>query len=393
VSEVVSSLQAIADGYESDQAVAQAQAAGPAAMGSDRAESRPQASAVPGVVASAAEALFGGRRVWVTLSVATVALIGAAILVVASLRDGDRQAVRQRNSVTGADEKPPARPEGPDWTPAGPDWSIPEGAELITIEALGGEVHYCDQITRRVDTTTGQTIEVNFRLIPDRSAPFYMMENKVWNDLFHAFTEEQPALLENTDWQRGAIANGQFLGVEGDYNGRLPVVGVQVEDAHDFASWLGGHLPTMEQWDKAAGLYGNPIRTEGRTDGGPFQVPDDGPPRVAVDREIEGPEAVDEMQTDDIGPFGCRQMAGNGLEFTRSLFSGRTVPVDAPENDHVHLRGRSYDDLEPLLYEDFEKPGSFGTQGYDVSDPHIGFRVVLEIPNPTPANNTAGESR
>jgi hypothetical protein len=337
-------------------------------------------------VATAGRALITGPRIWITLAVATLGLIGVAIVVAAVLRDGDERSVRARSPSSDAAATAGADRSHPDWTPAGPDWSIPEGAQLIAIGALGGEVRYYDQITRLVNTPMGQTIQVNFRLIPDRSEPFYMMENKVWNDLFRVFANERPELLENTDWQRGAVANGQFLGVEGDYNGRLPVVGVQLDDAYDFASWLGGHLPTMEQWDKAAGLYGNPIGTDSLTEGGPYQVPDGRVARVAVDREIEGPEAVDELQTDDIGPFGCRQMAGNGLEFTRSLFSGRTVPVNDPENDHVHLRGRSYDDLEPLLYGDFQKPGSFGTQGYDISDPHISFRVVLEIPNPGPAN-------
>lgn len=267
-----------------------------------------------------------------------------------------------------------------DWLPPGPDWVVPEDPRIVTISALGGSVSYYDRITRLVHDSRGNELRADFCLIPDSTAPFYLMENKVWNDLFRLFAEEQAELPRDSSWERGAVASGRYLGTEGERYGWLPVVGVQVHDAHEFAVWFGGQLPTIEQWDKAAGLYGNPIGIEARTNGGPFRSPTGRSLRVAVDREMEGPEPVHEPGTDDVGPFGCRQMAGNGLEFTRNLFSGRLLPVDPADNDHVHLRGRSYDDPEPLMYEDFARPGSFGTQGCDVSDPHISFRVALEIP-------------
>jgi len=330
------------------------------------------------------------RRRWALLcGVAAAGLLVAAVGLIAWLASangnhvpaGPPEAAAEAVRIAGEEQGSVAKARQADWLPPEPDWSIPEGAELVGIEVLGGRVHYYDRIVRLAREPRGETLAVHFRLIPDGKEPFYLMENKVWNRLFRVFAEERPELLASSDWQRGAVANGQFLGIEGDRNGRLPVVGVPVEDAHRFAAWLGGRLPTMGQWDKAAGLYGKPVGTTRKTNGGSFRQPGDGPPRVAIDREIEGPEPVDETETDDVGPFGCRQMAGNGLEFTRNLFSGRTVPVDDPQNDHVHLRGRSYDDVAPLRYQDFDDPGSFGTQGYGVSDPHIGFRVVVEIPS------------
>ena len=43
-----------------------------------------------------------------------------------------------------------------DWSPTGNEWSTPDGAHLVGIEALGGQVYYYDRIIRLV--VSGKTI-------------------------------------------------------------------------------------------------------------------------------------------------------------------------------------------------------------------------------------------
>jgi formylglycine-generating enzyme required for sulfatase activity len=78
---------------------------------------------------------------------------------------------------------------------------------------------------------------------------------------------------------------------------------------------------------------------------------------------------------DDESPFGCRDMAGNGKEWTRDLSADdRTVPLTNPQGENVRLRGQSYQVAEPAQY----KSLAAGVWPYGDTAPDIGFRVVLE---------------
>ena len=65
----------------------------------------------------------------------------------------------------------------------------------------------------------------------------------------------------DTDWRKGGLSYKfnpnpdmePFYGVQGPEKGRLPVFRVTVTEAHCFAEWLGGRLPKVRQWRKAAG--------------------------------------------------------------------------------------------------------------------------------------------
>ena len=91
----------------------------------------------------------------------------------------------------------------------------------------------------------------------------------------------------------------------------------------------------------------------------------------------------------DISFFGCRDMAGNGREWTRDLYilgagGEREVPLDRETNnqkDRVILRGRSYVEEKPLKFTD----AGMGTElpdtlGYKETRFDVGFRAVIEIP-------------
>src|SRR5262249_33297617 len=150
-------------------------------------------------------------------------------------------------------------------------------------------------------------------------ATFYMMENKVTNQLFHeamkdaAFNDllkregaKAPGLIKHEWRDKGAVryepkAKGDSVEVAiGSDNGRLPVMRVTVVEAHCFAAWLGGFLPTVQQWDKAAGRF-----EEDRGEG-PFIEPWDAKdPQIAVGRAREGPMEAGQAAKDR-SLFGCR---------------------------------------------------------------------------------------
>src|SRR5207253_11468511 len=104
-----------------------------------------------------------------------------------------------------------------------------------------------------------------------------------------------------------------------------PVMNVMVEDADRFARWLGGRLPTTEQWDTASGIF----RSE--PGNGPYQDPWEG--KVGVNRKRkEGPLANRQGTSDRVEipeyQTWIYDMAGNGLEWTRNLYKdNETVPV------------------------------------------------------------------
>jgi hypothetical protein len=161
----------------------------------------------------------------------------------------------------------------------------------------------------------------------------------------------------------------------------MPVRDVTVEEAHAFAEWLGGRLPTLVQSDKAAGRY-HPLRGEGPYKG---EWKSKGTLRVAVDREQ--PLPVGES-ADDENLYGCRDMAGNGLEWTRNVRTPggeRLVPlskVGGPLDAAVYLRGWRFTQERPLTFEDLEEDlkvnPNLPAWSYQRTDPEISFRVVLE---------------
>jgi formylglycine-generating enzyme required for sulfatase activity len=231
---------------------------------------------------------------------------------------------------------------------------------------------------------------IPFLLIPmqDRvkdPRSFYIMKNKVSNKLFAAFmkSKEAPGLLEREsknkpwvlreEWQKGGRADDKDLGVVGKDD--LPALRVTVVEAYCFASWLGGDLPSRQEWEKAAGQFEKNPRP------GPFVPPwnPEDKNQIAVNRQADGPMPVGRA-TKDISPFGCRDMSGNGLEWTRTFkLRGGRVPLDNPQKDDlVVLVARSYEHQKPLTFEDLERRPE--TEKYQNASEEIGFRVVLERP-------------
>jgi hypothetical protein len=222
---------------------------------------------------------------------------------------------------------------------------------------------------RRIACVLGDDLRVVFVLVPQgqRNEPetFYMMEDKVWVGLFRRFADANPGLVDpRRGWDKGG-------------DPRLPALGVGVEEAYHFARWLGGNLPTKQQWDKAAGFY-----EKGRGKG-PFLAPTN----IAVGRP--GPAPVGDS-VDDRSLFDCRDMAGNGFEWTGSWAlsdaKGRLVPLTRKPlpTDRVEGRGKGYDEPGPLLFEEIERDET-KVFPYGQTRPNLGFRVAVELePEPAP---------
>jgi hypothetical protein len=261
---------------------------------------------------------------------------------------------------------------------------LPQGfekdGERTIADARG--VSWYQRIARVLDDDT----RIGFVLIPQSSKErrdrkqdtFYMMENKVSLALFRKFAQQYPERIGkerkwDPDLGTGPDKKGAKKKEKADP--RLPVFDVTVSEAHAFATvWMKGNLPTVEQWDKAAGRFEVP-RGEGPYQGKWSPARKD----IAVKRPRAMP--VGTAEGDRSEPFGCRDMAGNGFEWTRTLAFGKGfVPIrDAKPGDdnNVLLRGRSFTDEAPLRYEDLEG-GETDSWPYLRTRDSLGFRVVIE---------------
>lgn len=250
---------------------------------------------------------------------------------------------------------------------ANPPW-VPEG---FTADVGSGQVQVNGKNCSRRIICTRHGLAVPCVLVPESSPDdpesFYMMEQKVSNELFSRFAQEMPDAVKNSDWQSGGLKAGKNVSVT---NGRLPVLRVTFDEAWKFAVWMGGRLPTMAQWDKAAGRF------ESKRGEGPFRP---GAGRIAVGRAQEGPAEVG-ASPGDVSPFGCHDMAGNGREFTRSS-TDASIVLPLKKRDEVVtviLRGRNYAQPNPLTYAEMEDPNAGEAQLYFEADPFTGFRVIFD---------------
>lgn len=259
---------------------------------------------------------------------------------------------------------------------------VPDGyrpADGAVPVADGNRTLY-DRIEREL---RGKT-EVEFVLIkpnkPTDPPAFYIMRDKVNNHVYGLFAKAKPAEAGEL-WKQGPAPsnNPNAIGYGAATFPMYPVVRVSVDEANRFAHWLGGQLPTARQWDKAAGRFDDAV--------GPFQ-------------DAELPDAAygtgqAELLAGNRSPiaesiFKCRDMAGNGYEWTRSTNDDESVPVpfDQPDwNQRVSLRGETYLNKERYV---FAKKPPAGDSEYRTADPgpaqrpgaqpDVSFRVVLDLP-------------
>ena len=139
---------------------------------------------------------------------------------------------------------------------------------------------------------------------------------------------------ENIQWNKFydvARSGGKYNGAPVDLD--CPAVFVDWFDAYAYARWRGHHLPTEQQWEKAARgtdgrmfPWGNDERAISKVNTSADYHPDDG----AIKGDTDGFNRwspVDAM-TGDKSPYGVMDMAGNVSEWTAT--TARRGPLVYP---------------------------------------------------------------
>jgi formylglycine-generating enzyme required for sulfatase activity len=255
-----------------------------------------------------------------------------------------------------------------------------EGSETTQI---GDDKYY-----NRIVVTRGGC-EAIFCLVNDPPA-FYIMRDKVTNKQFRAALKDadfetllrkyKEAAQKDDDtvevvrreWDKGGQkgAGRTLVDVGWEKHDDFPVFRVTPTEAACFAIWLGGALPSTEEWDRADG-FSKQRSSKSKFTG---KLP---PIGFAVNRTADGPMPVG-AAFEDVNKIGVRDMNGNGKEWTRTLESGdpRTVPIETPPfSGDVLLRGVRYTSMVGSIKEIVSDRGSLGYGA--VADPEIGFRVML----------------
>lgn len=135
-----------------------------------------------------------------------------------------------------------------------------------------------------------------------------------------------------------------------------PVTGITWNQAVQYAAWIGGHLPSDAQWEKAC------RGTDGRTYPWGDNPPEEG--LVNLDADFEGTTTVGSFPA-GASPYGAMDMVGNVQEWTETPYYDRSHVLRV-------VRGGKWMDFEngtPCAVSWSRSP--------DLSDNFIGFRVVL----------------
>jgi serine/threonine protein kinase len=311
------------------------------------------------------------RRFWPILLVllACVPLVLFAARHLGEPSPGDSEQPKKNERQT------PPREETPFWRSG---WEKPKEAHKVQ-DADGN--WFWDQI----DVVRGNQ-RIRFLLIrkeagadPQREkATFYIMKDKVSVELFRFFAATHPQAVKDHSWEN---KDKKFDNYPTD---KQPVLRVSVEDAYRFAQWLGGDLPSVREWDTAAGRYDMKDPWVEGPFKGHWKDNEPNPQNIAVARLGKGPMNCGEA-TDDESRYGCRDMAGNGREWTRDFAdgTGRTVPIPKQMgNDFVATRGRSFRGWAPLRFQDLKERELHNEPyqaRYDNTAEDIGFRAVIEV--------------
>jgi len=155
----------------------------------------------------------------------------------------------------------------------------------------------------------------------------------------------------------------------GDFDNH-PVVEVSAYGAMAFAIHYGWSLPSIEEWEKAARStmgwdfpWGDVIGSNRANYSG------SGDPFENGTTPIGYYNGVNAGTVDSPSPYGCYDMAGNVLEWTRTEVPGGYI-----------AKGGSYKDTNTDLLKSW---GNF-LQNYQSTIDDLGFRCVRNVPAPAP---------
>jgi formylglycine-generating enzyme required for sulfatase activity len=202
------------------------------------------------------------------------------------------------------------------------------------------------------------------RKAPADPATFYVMQDKLTNGQFLAALDH-PRMREILDrWRKScpgavrdpAVIRKVLAAAPPDH----PAFNVTALEAHCFAELLGGMLPSAQQWNRAGG---HPEQ-ESPCEPGLVVKPGRGATPVGANPR-------------DVSKFGCRGMAANGREFTRTVFLNHDLqfpprPGNARKMELI-LKGVGFEADEPFKFGDQPAALDYGEPMNDV-----GLRVVVE---------------
>jgi hypothetical protein len=273
---------------------------------------------------------------------------------------------------------------------AGPPW-LPDGFDRYEdAETVVKKVYDKDCYSRIRYGKLEGVVPLVFILIEHDSRQnlpaFYVLRDKVSREQFAAALPRLRELLpkfvvrkldEGQPWSNVKRRWEQTWLRNGIRDPKYPATDVTPTEAHCFAQCLGPacRLPTGKEWDKSGGRY------DGQE--APFDLSlwhQKGP---ALDMAIHLPKGqfrnVGECK-EDVSFFRCRDMGGNGFEWTCDVLDKESehVPLPDPGPGYwVHRRGQRPNAPEPFL---FPKEPTPLLWAYGESSDDIGFRVVLPIP-------------
>jgi formylglycine-generating enzyme required for sulfatase activity/serine/threonine protein kinase len=172
-----------------------------------------------------------------------------------------------------------------------------------------------------------------------------------------------------------ALKGGKFFGGVIDPN--CPVVGVDWWDAHAYATWRGGRLPTEQEWEKAArgrsgSVYpwGDKIENSYFNSGLDHEASD-----TVATGSIDGHKfwcPVDAMMSDE-SRYGVIGLAGNVSEWTAT----RDAHPDFPDRKVPLKRGASF-----ATASGFELTARRAAESPGEKNFWTGFRIASDTENP-----------
>jgi len=207
---------------------------------------------------------------------------------------------------------------------------------------------------------------------PVSVASFFVDQHEVTNDQFARFLDaagaEALGLLRKDVPGLVRGADGRWTAAPG--LGRHPVTAATGAGALAYAAWVGGRLPTADEWEKAAGGPG------GRTYPWGEEAPD--ATRANFGRpSARGLAPVGSYAT-GASAYGALDMAGNAYERVMTRVpSGERLPV--------MLKGGSWLSPHPLNLRVMD----MCMQPMQAAERSVGFRCVMDDPEPDRAPRRA----